>query len=358
MNMAIAGPATQARAVERDHGFHPLEIARVVAETAEASTFVLDVPAELREAFAYRAGQFCTFRFRIEDRTQLRSYSMSSSPDVDDEFAVTVKRVAGGVVSNWMIDNLSVGDVVETTCPAGVFCLSRDDGDVHAFAAGSGITPVFSLIKTALATTSRRVRLLYANRDSDSIIFADNLARLKEGHAGRLEITHHLDIDDGFVGPPDVRALALAGSATENFVCGPEPFMQIVEQTLLEEGLDEDQIRIERFTPTEPGPEAEPEAPASGATSIVVTVELEGKVDSVEHRPGTTVLQTARAMGMSPPFSCESGNCATCMARLVEGQVTMRANNALSDAELEEGWVLTCQSVPTTPNVHVVYEDF
>ncbi len=356
MDMAIAGPAAQARSAGRDHGFHPLEIARVVTETAEARSFVLDVPEALRDAFAYRAGQFCTFRFRIEDRTHLRSYSMSSSPEVDDEFVVTVKRVAGGVVSNWMIDNLSEGDTVETTCPAGVFCLSRDDGDIHAFAAGSGITPVFSLIKTALATTSRRVHLLYANRDSDSIIFAEDLVQLKERHPGRLEITGHLDVESGFVGSHDVRALVLAGSATESFVCGPEPFMQIVEHTLREEGFDEDQIRIERFTPAEL--EAEPEAPDAGATSVVVTVELEGTVGSVEHRPGTTILQTARAMGMSPPFSCESGNCATCMARLVEGEVTMRANNALSEAEVEEGWVLTCQSVPTAPSVHVVYEDF
>src|SRR5207237_759487 len=198
----------------------------------------------------------------------------SSSPDVDDGFQGTVKRVAGGVVSNWMIDSLRPGDVIDTTCPAGVFCLGAEDTDVVAFAGGSGITPVFSIVKTALATTSRRVHLLYANRDRDSIIFGDELDRLAKQHPDRLDIVHHLDVE----------------------------------------------------------------------------------VDAADQHPGTTILQTARQMGMSAPSSCESGSCATCMARLVEGQVEMFVNNALTEDEVAEGWVLTCQSVPTTPTVHVVYE--
>src|SRR5436190_14433686 len=150
--------ATAHPGAHRDHGFHAVRIARVVQETAEASSFVLDIPVELAEGFAYEAGQFCTFRVWIDGEPHLRCYSMSSSPDIDADLQVTVKRVPGGVVSNWMIDGLAVGDVIETTCPAGVFCLGADAGDVVAFAAGSGITPVLSIVKTALATTSSRVQ--------------------------------------------------------------------------------------------------------------------------------------------------------------------------------------------------------
>src|SRR5438270_486832 len=203
--MATAGPAAHLHAGGRDHAFHPLRVVRVVGETADASSFVLEVPPELKQAFAYRAGQFVTHRVRIDGQSYLRSYSMSSSPDVDEEFQVTVKRVAGGVVSNWMIDTLRPGDLIETTCPAGVFCFGADDADVVAFAGGSGITPVFSLVKTALATTSRPVHLLYANRDRDSIIFGDELERFAERYPDRLDVVHHLDVEQGFIDGDSVR---------------------------------------------------------------------------------------------------------------------------------------------------------
>jgi ferredoxin-NADP reductase len=261
---------------------------------------------------------------------------------------VTVKRVPGGVVSNWMIDSLAVGDTVEATYPAGVFCLTSDDSELVAFSGGSGITPVFSLIKTALTTTARRVRLLYANRDRDSIIFRDALAALAEEHPDRLEVVHRLDVEDGFVDADAIRPFVSEGA--EYYVCGPGPFMEIVEGALLASGATADRVHIERFTPTEP-------APVDGSAPIdaQVTIELDGRTDTTSHHPGTTVLQTARQMGMSPPFSCESGSCASCMARLVEGTVEMRVNNALTPEEVEEGWVLTCQSVPTSASVHVVY---
>jgi 3-ketosteroid 9alpha-monooxygenase subunit B len=364
--MAIAGPA-QETVSGRDHGFHPLRIARIVRETEEASSFVLEIPSDLEGSFAYRAGQFCTFRTRIDDRPRLRCYSMSSSPDTGDEFAVTVKRVPGGVVSNWMIDSLTPGDLVETTRPAGVFCLGTGEHDVLAFAAGSGITPVYSIVKTALATTRRTVRLLYANRAREAVIFDEALDRLALDHPGRLEVLHHLDVEEGFVDDEAVRRFTGTDREAEHFVCGPEPFMEVVERALTGIGVESERIRVERFTPLEPEATSTPStpsafsAPSSTATpspeACRVTVELEGRSESTEHRPGTTILQTARQMGMAPPFSCEAGNCATCMAKLVDGEVTMCANNALTDDEVAEGWVLTCQSVPTTSAVHVVYEE-
>src|SRR3954449_11474590 len=178
----------------RDHGYHALRIARVVPETADAMSFVFDVPSELADRFAYEPGQFLTFRVHVGSETHLRCYSMSSAPAVDDELQVTVKRVPGGAVSNWMIDTLDPGATVEATYPAGVFCLGPGDADLVAFSGGSGITPVFSLIKTALTTTARRVRLLYANRDRDSVIFGRALDALAAQHPDRLEVVHRLDV--------------------------------------------------------------------------------------------------------------------------------------------------------------------
>jgi 3-ketosteroid 9alpha-monooxygenase subunit B len=344
-----AAPAAQP-GVARDHGFHPLRVGRVVTETAEAASFVLDVPAQLRAAFGYEAGQFLTFRVRVGGEVHHRCYSMSSAPGVDDEMQVTVKRVPGGVVSNWMIDTLGPGDAVEASVPAGVFRLGPGDGDVVAFAAGSGITPVFSLLKAALAGTTRRVRLLYANRDRDSVIFGADLAALAARHPGRLEVAHRLDVEDGFVDAAAIGDFLADGDGAEAYVCGPEPFMDVVEGSLLSRGLAPDRIHIERFTPAAPPGEEDDQGPAQ------VTIGLAGRTGTVEHHPGTTILQTARQMGMAPPFSCESGTCATCMAMLVAGTVKMHVNDVLTDDEVAEGWVLTCQSVPTSAAVHVVYE--
>ena len=154
--------------------------------------------------------------------------------------------------------------------------------------------------------------------------------------------------------PDEIRSFADTAADAQFYVCGPGPFMDVVESTLRASGVDAARIHIERFTPADPPPE--PIAPPAPLTATRVTIELSGRTDSTEHRPGTTILQTARQMGMAPPFSCEMGSCATCMAMVREGTATMQVNNALTADEVAEGWVLTCQAVPTSPSVHVVYE--
>ncbi len=351
--MALSESAAQAPLAPVDHSFHPVRVGRVIRETADASTFVLEVPDELAPQFAYRAGQFCTFRVPVDGESLVRCYSMSSSPEVDSEFRVTVKRIPGGAVSNWMNDRLAPGDTVDVARPAGFFRLGAGSGDFVAFSAGSGITPVFSLLKTALATTTRRVRLVYANRDRASAIFAPEIDALKAEHGDRFDLVHHLDVEHGFIGSDVVRQSSGPAGDTQYFVCGPDPFMDIVEATLLADGIDAERIHIERFSPVllppEPGP------PGDSGTTTQVTIELDGRTETTSHHPGTTVLQTARQMGMSPPFSCEAGSCATCMARLLEGSASMFTNNALTPGEVDEGLVLTCQAVPTSPIVRVAY---
>ena len=347
--------------VLREHGYHKLRVKDVVRETHDASSFVLDVPDELRATFRYRPGQFCTFRVRVEGHEQLRSYSMSSAPATDDDLTVTVKRVEGGLVSNWFLDRLDVGDVVEVTKPGGVFCAQDTERPVLAFCGGSGITPVMSIAKQVLATTSRSVRLLYANRDRDSVIFEAGLGALGDAHPGRLGVRHHFDSGGGFLTADDVRGFSGADAGKADcYICGPGPFMDLVEGVLLELGVPPEHIFLERFLVEQQEKEDAAVAPAdaAGAAGLPdeVTVILGGKKVAVKYQPGDTVLETARRGGLRPPFSCESGNCATCMAFLKEGSVTMRANNALTPEEVEEGWILTCQSLPSGDTVTVEYE--
>lgn len=352
----------------RPGGFHRLRIGRVVRETAAATTFALDIPAPLRPAFTYRAGQYCTFRVRVDGRPHERCYSMSSAPEVDAHLAVTVKRVPGGVVSNWMNDTLAPGDHVDVSRPLGRFHLRPSRADLVAFTAGSGITPVFSLVKSALATTDRRIRLVCANRNARSVIFASALEALADRHPGRLRIEHHLDEVSGLITPETIRHHLGDHPDAEAYLCGPAPFMDLVRGTLLAAGLDGGRILTEHFDaappgtgpPTSGGPVAPDPAPAGTpgrgpADGREVTIELDGQTRTTGHRAGTTILQTARQAGLAAPFSCEAGNCATCMARVVEGRATMHANHALTDDEVADGWVLTCQAEPATPSVHVVY---
>jgi 3-ketosteroid 9alpha-monooxygenase subunit B len=254
-----------------------------------------------------------------------------------------------------MLDHLVEGDTLEVTRPAGVFILGPGSGEIVAFSAGSGITPVLSLLKTALATTSRPARLFYANRDRQAVIFATELDALADRFGDRFTVTHHLDVEDGLVQSAAVERFADVADA-EFFICGPGPFMDVVETTLSRNGVGSRRIHIERFTPPEWLDVEETADPAAvGAPTARVTIELDGRVEATDHRPGTTILQTARQMGLNPPFSCEAGSCATCMARLAEGTASMLVNNALTDDEVAGGWILTCQAVPTSALVHAVY---
>jgi 3-ketosteroid 9alpha-monooxygenase subunit B len=327
-------------------GFQRATVARVVSETADARTFVLE-PHE--GPFTYRAGQFCTFKVTVNGKTLFRSYSMSSAPEHDTELMTTVKRVPGGQVSNWMIDNLAVGDVVELMPPTGLFCLRDGTGPVLGFSGGSGITPILSLAKSTLAATDRGVRLLCADRDRASAIFTAVLDDLAQRYPGRLSVLRHLDDDRGLLDPAAVKDFVGPDVEADAYVCGPEPFMDLVAAALPGPG----RVFTERFGGGAPPP---PPTPTVSTVEGTVTIVLGSKRASVPRRENETLLESARRAGLSPPFSCEAGNCATCMARLVTGEVKMRVNDVLTEEEIAEGYILTCQGVPTSDSVSVRYE--
>ncbi len=334
----------------KPHLFHRATVSRIIKETADARTYVL-APDET--PFPYRAGQFCTFKVHVNGEDLYRSYSMSSAPETDSEMATTVKRVPGGKVSNWMLDNLVERDEVTITRAAGTFCLTDASVPLLGFSGGSGVTPILSLVKSALATTDRAVRLLCADKDKPSVIFDAVLDDLVARYPDRLCVLRHIDADKGLIDPAAVVDFVGDDTDADCYVCGPEGFMSVVTSALPGPG----KVFIEDFDATPQTHEAAAASAKTEETGGIITIHLDRKKAEVPRVPGETLLESARRAGMSPPFSCEAGNCGTCMARLSEGSATMRVNDALEEDEVEDGYVLTCQAIPDTPSVTVHYED-
>jgi ferredoxin-NADP reductase len=329
------------------HVFQRATVTRIAKETADTRTYVL---APHEQPFSYRAGQFCTFRVSVGGEELYRSYSMSSAPETDTELMTTVKRVAGGKVSNWIVDNVVEGDELTMTRAAGTFVLSPTSVPLLAFAGGSGVTPILSLAKSALATTDRAVRILCADRDRASVIFETVIDDLVKRYPGRLSVDRHIDVEQGLLHSDTVTKFVGGDTDADCYVCGPEGFMAVV-RSALPEGA---RVLVEDFDASPPVQVPEPAVAAEAGGTV--NIRLERKKVSVPRVAGETLLESARRAGLSPPFSCEAGNCGTCMAKLLEGSATMRTNDVLEDDEIADGYILTCQAVPDTASVTVLYE--
>jgi 3-ketosteroid 9alpha-monooxygenase subunit B len=333
--------------------FHRLEVTAVIRETPECSSFELSIPAHLEEAYRYQAGQHLTFEIPWEHFKVTRCYSLASCPELGEPMKIGVKRALGGRVSNWLNDNIKVGDSIMASVPEGRFVLdpeTRSGAPLFLFAGGSGITPIISLLKSALVTTKRSITLLYANQDRDSVIYDCELARLAAEHSERLVVHHHFDADRGYLTSVDLRALLHHADIAEFYVCGPEAFMELIESTLAEIGVHEELVYIERFvSPADPDRVhhdainlASLEAPAT------FSLWLNGRSRTIPYTRGETLLQCARAAGLQPAHSCESGYCGSCMAHVKTGKVHMRTHEALSERDIARGVALLCQSVPAS----------
>ncbi len=343
-------------------GCFPLRVRRVIDETADARSIVLEVPPQVADRFRYQPGQFLSFKIPFQGAVLTRSYSLASSPHCDAEHKFTVKRIEDGRISNWIHDHVKAGECLMVTPPAGRFVLDEGTRELMLFSGGSGITPVISIVKSALATSRRRLRLVYANRDERSIIFRSELEALASKHPDQLEIVHSLDVRDGLLDGAGIERLLGRALEAEFYLCGPGAFMATVESALLELGIPLERIHIERFSsPPDPGvlpPEAPDAADARGETvPEKITIVLDGVAHEVPYLAGERVLHAARRAGLDPPFSCEEGYCSCCMAKLARGEVRMHANDCLSPQLLAEGWVLTCQSRCVSKEIRIEYPD-
>ena len=352
--------------------FHALRVAEIVPETDDALSIRFDVPPELADAFRFKAGQHLTLKADIGAEEVRRNYSLCTAPD-EGVMKVTVKRIAGGIFSNWVAESLRAGDMIDVMTPHGSFTVPFEAGAARRYvgiAGGSGITPIMSLIRTALSVEpASRFTLFYGNRDSQSVIFLEGLAELKDRYMGRLEIFHFLAEEEGevelFNGMLDAarcgeavdRLVVEPGSVDAWFICGPGPMMDAAEAVLVERGIAHERIHIERFTAGRPSAamEAQMAALQEEAVGQTIAVTLDGRTRRIEF-DGSSILDSARAAGLPAPFACKAGVCATCRAKVTSGKVEMAAHYGLTDEEIADGYVLTCQSVPAGDGVAVDYD--
>lgn len=334
-----------------DHSPRKLTVKEVVRETPDAHSLVFEGPR-----LDYRPGQFLTLRIPSEQSPTARCYSLSSSPHVDDLLKVTVKRTAGGYGSNWVCDTVEVGTVLDVLPPAGHFTPKDLSADLLLCAAGSGITPVISILKSALAQGTGHLVLLYANRDEVSVIFAKELAALAREHPDRLVVLHWLETVQGLPGVPQLRELVRPYASHEAFVCGPGPFMEAVTAATNELQVPRSRVHLEKFVSLSGDPwEAPVEVVSDGGAASTLKVDLDGQTHELAWPENKLLLDVLLDAGLDAPYSCRQGNCSACACQLVDGEVTMRNNNVLEKEDLDEGWVLACQSVPATPAVSVTY---
>jgi 3-ketosteroid 9alpha-monooxygenase subunit B len=340
----------------------------VVVETPDARSFVLAVPDELSDRFAYRAGQFLTVRVpRPDGGFTARCYSLSSSPP-SRQLTITVKRIADGHGSNWLCDNVVAGTELQVLPPAGTFTPRNLDADFLLFAAGSGITPVMSILRTALATGSGQIVLIYANRDENSIIFAAELDRLAAEHPDRLTVVHWLETGASGQGLPTaeaLRELAAPYAAHEVYLCGPEPFMVEVLDAVKRLGVPHNRIHVERFVSLSDDPFAvtaevstsgEPAVEAALAAENTLEVELDGEQHRLPWPTGVRMLDVLLDHDLTAPSSCRQGLCGACTCRLEKGEVDMIENNVLDAEDLAEGYILACQALPVSNTVRISYD--
>ena len=329
--------------------YYQVPVAAVVHETPDACSLVLDA------SFDYSPGQFITVRVPSElTGSVARCYSLCSSPLVSGERpAIAVKRTPGGYASNWILDNVTAGSVLEVLPPAGTFTPRSLDGDFLLFAAGSGITPVMSILRSVLAAGRGRIVLVYANRDERSVIFGSALSDLAAASDGRLVVLHWLDSLSGVPSAAAIAALARPYAVWEPFICGPDPFLRVVRDALGALGVPAKRVHVERFLSLAENPfEA---SAGSGGVEATLSVALDGEDRVLPWPAGTRMLDVPTEAGLDAPFSCRQGICGACACQLVSGEVAMAHNEVLEDADLADGYILACQAVALTPEVAISY---
>ncbi|MFM2239053.1 MAG: hypothetical protein RJA69_427 [Pseudomonadota bacterium] len=360
--------------------FHDLTVARVSPEAAGAVAITLAVPADLRAAFDFAPGQFLTLRATIDGKDVRRSYSISSARSQlqRGELELGIRPVEGGVFSNWAATQLQAGDTLRVMPPDGRFTVQKPRA-IHrvGFAAGSGITPILSILASTLEEQpTAKFTLVYGNRRMDSVMFNEALQDLKDRYPSRLTLIHILSrqaqevpLLEGRIDAAKVRALIDAflpvGSMDEVFICGPEAMIEETEQTLLSAGVKPERIRTERFT----SPTLEALSPEQKAQAVLghkatrdsgevqLRVVLDGKPYDMPMNKNEKILDIALAMGLDLPYSCKGGVCCTCRCKVVEGSTVMDKNFTLEKPEVDAGFVLSCQARPTTERVVVSFDE-
>ena len=342
-----------------------LEIADVLAETDEARSLVFAVPDGASipaDRLRYAPGQFLTLRVPSERTGSVaRCYSLCSSPFTDGALTVTVKRTTDGYASNWLCDHAHRGMRIHVLAPSGTFVPKTLDDDFLLLAAGSGITPVMSICKSALSEGSGQVVLLYANRDDRSVIFGDALRELAAKYPDRLTVLHWLESLQGLPSATALAQLAAPFTDRQAFICGPGPFMAAAREALETLKVPAQQVHIEVFRSLDTDPFAAVKIESSDDSGdtphATAVVELDGQTHTVSWPRRAKLLDVLLDAGLDAPFSCREGHCGACATTLRKGKVSMEVNDVLEQQDLDDGLILACQSHPETDSVEVTYDE-
>lgn len=344
--------------------FHSLKVAKVDRLCADAAAVTFEVPDELAETYSFRAGQSLTLRREVDGREERRSYSICAPEGAAPR--IGVREVPDGLFSTWLVNRLEPGERIEVGPPSGRFTPEDEQPGHHVLiAAGSGITPVLSIAATVLREPGNTVTLLYGNRRAETVMFADELADLKDRYPARLELMHVLSREpreaELFTGRLDEaklrELLEIVPPARHWWLCGPFEMVSGARELLRELGVEDARVHQELFyvddVPPEPVRHEEPNFDGGGCT---VTVVLDGRSTTAAIGYDTPVLDGAQRARPDLPFACKGGVCGTCRAKVTSGEVRMRRNFALEDSEVAEGFVVTCQSVPVSEEITVDYD--
>ena len=354
--------------------FYKLRVKDVVKETADCVSIAFEIPGEAKKDYEYIQGQYLTLKLNVNGEDVRRSYSICSSPVTDETLRVAVKKVKDGKGSGYLNDSVKVGDYIDVMTPMGNFYTQLNPSNTKnyiLFAGGSGITPMLSIVKTVLKVEpSSRITLFYGNQDEPAIIFKTQLDELERTNRERLKVHHVLNqpqqpVPEIYKGIMDaaknkelIRQFVPLADNNEYFICGPGGMMDSVVVALTELRIAKEKVHIEYFAP--PIDESalksinSTDKPVYVRSEVTVICDGDEKVFTLE--PGENILEKALDANVDAPYACRGGSCCTCRALLIEGQVEMAVNFALLDSEVEEGYILTCQSHPLTPKVVVDYD--
>jgi len=347
--------------------FHKLTIKEIKRETSKAISISFKIPEDLKDTFTFKAGQYITLKSEIDGHEVRRDYSLCSSPK-SGEIKVAVKEVKDGTFSAYANNTLKEGDTLEVAPPKGRFVFKPNDSktkNIAAFAAGSGITPVLSIIKCALEEeVYSKVILVFGNKTTKDTMFLNELLELQHQYKDRFSmqfVFSQADEDDAIFGRIEKSTVNYVMKNKHKhidvdafYLCGPEAMIHTVKDVLTEHDIDENRIHFELFKAAKPA-EIEEEVTASGKTKITVVVDDE--TTTFEMSAKQTVLEAALDEDLDAPYSCQGGICSSCIARITEGEATMRQNNILTESEVAEGLILTCQAHPTSPTLAIDYDD-
>lgn len=352
--------------------FHTLSIKDIRQETPDCVSIAFEVPDQLRKDFAYLPGQHLTLKALIGGEEIRRNYSLCSTPS-ENEWRIAVKKIDGGRFSNFVSEHLKVGDSIEVMPPIGKFtCHTSAKQSKHylAFAAGSGITPVFSILKAVLEDEPESMfTLFYINQRTETIIFRDALEDLKDRYLQRFSLHHILTREDtgssllsGRPTPEKIKRMAHTlfhlDDVDEFYICGPEQMIHGIKETLLEMGVSRERIHFELFTSGRQADKRPTWTPPALTVATKITITMDGKTFSFEQTtPQKTILEAAHEKGADLPFACKGGVCCTCKAKVLKGEAEMEVNYGLEPEELQQGYILTCQAHPKTKELVLSFDE-